>query len=173
MISLFQLVHTTINPCSNEAESQMVYWLPSHLKDKFITESKIRKPAANICSKDQSIMESLYLLPPSSWISLGFALSLLHISFSFVPLSHTFYSPVSENFFSLDFVAFNHFCRTGGKFRLSISTTWKIQFTCKWKIKFLAILTLSSSTTIFHRLTNDKFLSLNSSFAKGQYIVYT
>ena len=62
----------------------MVNWLPSHLKDKFITEPKIRKPAANICSNDQSIMESLYLLPPSSMISLGLALSLPHISFSFV-----------------------------------------------------------------------------------------
>ena len=79
-------VHTTIKHyyCSNEAESQMVNWLPSHLKDKFITEPKIRKPAANICSNDQSIMESLYLLPPSSMISLGLALSLPHISFSFV-----------------------------------------------------------------------------------------
>jgi len=82
--SYFNSAHYYQSYCSNEAESQMVNWLPSHLKDKFITEPKIRKPAANICSNDQSIMESLYLLPPSSMISLGLALSLPHISFSFV-----------------------------------------------------------------------------------------
>ena len=78
----------------------------------------------------------------------------------FIPLSQYFYSLVSEHFLSLDFVAFNYFCRTGEKFRLSICTVWKIEciiisdLLVKEKIKFLAI-------------------HIWSSFAKGQYIVYT
>ena len=40
----------------------------------------------------------------------------------FIPLSYSLYWQVSENFLSLNFVAFNYFCRTGRKFWLSIST---------------------------------------------------
>jgi len=96
-------------------------------------------------------IESLWIfLHGTRWLwntTFDFHILTLHSFTSFsLYSSFTYFLFTSfRKLFSLDFVAFNYFCSTGGKFRLSISTTWKIQFTCKWKIKFLAILTLSSS----------------------------